>query len=232
MINILCIDTSTDTCSVVLGNEGGVLYERVSLNERDHSAKAGLFVDEILTAAERDGIAKIDAVAVCSGPGSYTGLRIGVSLAKGICYGYNVPLLSVDSLKMMALAVLEKQSFPEGAILCPMIDARRMEVYASLWSTDMTSVRNAEADILNSASYNEYADKPFYYFGTGAEKCQSVLDNENQHYVADVSPMAHMLLKPSLAAFAKDAFEDVAYFEPFYLKQFQTTVSKKNVLGL
>lgn len=232
MPKILCIDTSTDTCSVILGSEEGVLYERVSLGERDHSAKAGMFVDEILQQAKADGIAAVDAVAVCSGPGSYTGLRIGVSLAKGVCYGYGIPLIAVDSLKLMAHHVVATKELPTDAVLCPMIDARRMEVYASLWSTELDSVREPAADIVDEETYAAYTDKPFYYFGTGADKCQEMLAGANAVLVDGVTPMADMLLAPALAAFANGTFEDVAYFEPFYLKQFQTTVSKKNVLGL
>jgi len=230
MSNILCIDTSADICSVVLGNEtDGVLLERVSYQGRDHSTKAGVFVDEILTEAEQIDL-KPEAIAVCSGPGSYTGLRIGVSLAKGLCYGYNLPLIALDSLKIMARQVADSVTLQPEAILCPMIDARRMEVYASLWNAEMQLVKEPEAKIIDEEAYSEYAGRPFYYFGTGAEKCQELLGAF--HYIPDLKPMAHALLKPALEAFKESAFEDLAYFEPFYLKQFQTTVSKKNVLGI
>lgn len=232
MSNILCIDTSTDTCSVVLGNKDGVLFERISLNERDHSAKAGVFVDEVLNEAKAQGIDKIDAVAVCSGPGSYTGLRIGVSLAKGICYGYNIPLIAVDSLKIMTREVTDKIDLEHGAILCPMIDARRMEVYSSLWDASMQNLRGPEAEIIDEETYKIYNEKPFYYFGTGAEKCVETISGPNTHFIDNIAPMASSLLVLAQEAFEAEAFEDTAYFEPFYLKQFQTTVSKKNVLGL
>lgn len=230
MPNILCIDTTADVCSVVLGNEEGVKYERVSYEGRDHSTKAGVFVDEILKDAEKDGFGRIEAIAVSSGPGSYTGLRIGVSLAKGLCYGYGIPLVAIDSLQIMAREVADANDLEENAVLCPMIDARRMEVYSSLWDAKVDPLREAEAVIVDEASYAEFSGKPFYYFGTGAEKCQGLLTEFN--YIEGVKPMAHALLKPALEAFAKEKFEDLAYFEPFYLKQFQTTISKKNVLGL
>ncbi len=230
MTNILCIDTSADVCSVVFGNDDGVAYERVSYQGRDHSEKAGVFVDEILTEAEKDGFGLPDAVAVCSGPGSYTGLRIGVSLAKGLCYGYELPLIAIDSLQIMTREVAGRYTLEDNAVLCPMIDARRMEVYASLWNTQMQQLKKAEAIIIDENSYRELAGRPFYYFGTGAEKCQEVLSPFT--YIADIKPMAKALLAPALEAFAHKQFEDLAYFEPFYLKQFQTTVSKKNVLGL
>lgn len=232
MPNILCIDTSTDICSVILGSEKGVLYERVSREGRDHSAKAGVFVDEILNEAKASGIEILDAVAVCSGPGSYTGLRIGVSLAKGLCYGYDIPLIGVDSLEIMAREVADNNELEEEAILCPMIDARRMEVYTSLWSPLMSLQRDPEAKIIDKSSYEDIKDKSFYYFGTGAEKCQEMLSGNNFHFIPDITPMAHTLLVPAMDRFAAAKFEDLAYFEPFYLKQFQTTVSKKNVLGL
>lgn len=231
MPNILCIDTSTDICSVILGNEEGVLYERVSYEGRDHSSKAGVFVDEILKKAEDKG-QKLDAVAVCSGPGSYTGLRIGVSLAKGLCFGYDIPLIAIDSLEIMAREVFAAKQLEEAAILCPMIDARRMEVYVSLWSEKMDLLKSPEAKIIEEGAYADYQDKTFYYFGTGAEKCQELLSSDNFKYIPDIKPMAQALLLPALDAFQKETFEDLAYFEPFYLKQFQTTVSKKNVLGL
>lgn len=231
MPNILCIDTSTDICSVVLGNEDGVLFERISYEGRDHSSKAGVFVDEILKEAESKGIEKPDAIAVCSGPGSYTGLRIGVSLAKGLCYGFDIPLIAIDSLYIMAREVSGSKELDDNAILCPMIDARRMEVYASLWDKSMNLLQTPEAIIIDDDSYTEYTNKLFYYFGTGAEKCQSLLSKDNFIFIADIAPMAHTLLIPALDCFAQQKFEDVAYFEPFYLKQFQTTVSKKNVLN-
>lgn len=232
MPNILCIDTSTDICSVILGNDEGVLYERVSREGRDHSSKAGVFVDEIIKKAQKDGMEKPDAVAVCSGPGSYTGLRIGVSLAKGLCYGYSIPLIAVDSLEVMAREVSDTNSIEKDAVLCPMIDARRMEIYTSLWTPSMRMISEPEAKIIDEESYQQLGDTLFYYFGTGAEKCQDMLTAEQQKYIPDVAPMAHSLLVPALDRYTKEIFEDVAYFEPFYLKQFQTTVSKKNLLGL
>lgn len=231
MPNILCIDTSTDICSVILGDDNGVLIERISREGRDHSAKAGVFADEILKEAKEKGIDKIDAVAVCSGPGSYTGLRIGVSLAKGLCYGYNIPLIGIDSLKLMARQARDQHNLPQDAILCPMIDARRMEVYTSQWDTEINMKGEPEAKIIDEESYQDI-EAPFYYFGTGAEKLKETLSKENFNYIADIYPMAEGLLAPALDAYKAEAFEDVAYFEPFYLKQFQTTVSKKNVLGL
>ncbi len=232
MTNILCIDTSTDICSVVLGNEDGVLCERVSYEGRDHSSKAGVFVDEILNEAKEKGIEKPDAIAVCSGPGSYTGLRIGVSLAKGLCYGFGVPLIAVDSLQVMAREVADKNKFEDEALLCPMIDARRMEVYASVWNNSMNLQQSPEAIIIDENSFPDFEEKTFYFFGTGAEKCNDVLSSKGFKYLPNITPMAHTLLVPALDRFAQEQFEDVAYFEPFYLKQFQTTVSKKNVLGI
>lgn len=233
MANILCIDTSTDICSVILGNEERVIAQRVSYQEREHSKIAGVFVDEILKEAAQMGIAQPDAIAVCSGPGSYTGLRIGVSLAKGLCFGYDIPLIGIDSLQVMVHEIVTHHKDIEGnAVLCPMIDARRMEVYSSLWKSSGELIGKPEAVIVDENSYVDFLNQPFYYFGTGAEKCQEVLKNDNAQFISGLAPMAAYLLPPALDAFHKEQFEDVAYFEPFYLKQFQTTVSKKNVLGL
>ena len=227
MAKILCIDTSAEVCSVVLGDETGVKYERVSYEGRDHSIKAGSFANEILQEAKNDNFWPIDAVVVCSGPGSYTGLRIGVSLAKGLCYGYNVPLIALDSLQVMARDVVKSGVVPLGALLCPMIDARRMEVYSSIFDANMNMKQEAEAVIIDEDSFSAYSDKPFYIFGTGAEKCAETLPWCN--FVADIYPMAHSLLEPAIEAFSLEKFEDLAYFEPFYLKQFQTTTSKKKL---
>lgn len=231
MNNILCIDTSTDICSVVLGNKEGVLYERVSYEGRDHSAKAGVFVDEILKEAKSAGIEKPDAVAVCSGPGSYTGLRIGISLSKGLCYGFDIPLIAVDSLQVMARQVVDRCGLANDCVLCPMIDARRMEVYTSLWDSAMNLLQEPEAIIIDESFFAEYVGQPFFYFGTGAEKCQDILKAKGFEYLEGIAPMAHSLLVPALDCYAQQQFQDVAYFEPFYLKQFQTTVSTKNVLN-
>lgn len=233
MTTILCIDTSTEVCSVVLGNEDGVLFERVSREGRDHSEKAGVFVDEVLQEALLLGIEKPDAVAVCSGPGSYTGLRIGVSLAKGLCYGYEIPLIAIDSLKIMVDEVLRRDIVAASdALLLPMIDARRMEVYVSQWDVSSQLLWSPEAVIVDETTYSSFVDRTLYYFGTGAEKCVPLLNHENWHFIPDIAPMASSLLFSALDSFKQQKFEDVAYFEPFYLKQFQTTVSKKNVLGL
>ena len=233
MTYILCIDTSTDICSVVLGCERGVLFERVSYEGRDHSKKAGVFVDEVMHEAQEAGIDKPDAVAVCAGPGSYTGLRIGVSLSKGLCYGYEVPLIAIDSLEVMVREVIRRKvDLNPETILLPMIDARRMEIYLSHWRASSQLLSAPKALVVDERSFEAYSGQPLCYFGTGAEKCQLLMTNEKWSYIPDITPMAAYLLTPALVAYANEQFEDVAYFEPFYLKQFQTTVSKKNLLGL
>lgn len=230
MTNILCIDTSAEICSMILGNENGILLERISRQGRDHAEKTGVFANEILNEAQKKGIASPDAIAICSGPGSYTGLRIGVSLVKGLCYGYGIPLLAATSLQVMAHEVAAR-SVEKEAILCPMIDARRMEVYLSLWNGAMEELSSPEAKIIDESTFADISERPFYYFGTGAEKCQAFFSKKNFKFIADVAPMAHALLPLALKAFEKKVFHNVAYFEPFYLKAYQATVSKKNVLG-
>lgn len=230
MANILSIDTSTDVGSVSFSKDGILISNRESFEDRSHAVKTGVFIDEVLAEAEQKGL-KPEAVAVCSGPGSYTGLRIGVSLAKGLCYGYNIPLIAIDTLTVLTAALLDKESISGDTLLCPMIDARRMEVYYTLFDTQMNMKKAISAEVIDGNSFLDGADKTFCFFGNGAEKCKDVLSLPNMHFVKDIYPMARFLSNMAEKAWQNKHFEDVAYFEPFYLKNFVATVSKKNVLG-
>lgn len=225
MGRILNIDTSTNVGSVAFSIDGKVIFERLSHEDRTHAVKIGIFVDEVMTEVEAAGHV-LDAVAVCSGPGSYTGLRIGVSIAKGLCYGYDIPLIAIDSLKVMAKAV---RSDDVNALLCPMIDARRMEVYAALFTTQLDLVQEISAKIIEEDAYQDVlSNKKVIFFGNGAAKCREHISSENALFLEDVVPLASNLAPLAEIAFEQKSFVDVAYFEPFYLKDFVATVSKKS----
>ena len=201
---------------------------------RTFAKKIGVFVDEL---RRESGIAadELDAVAVSKGPGSYTGLRIGVSFAKGLCYGQNIPLVAVGSLD--SLVEVAREDYDAGIIdvenwneatLCPMIDARRMEVYTQLFDADGNAQSEVEAKIIDAESFaEERKDKPFVIFGSGAKKCEEVLEGAT---LIDIVPSARGMARLAEQAFVEGKTEDVAYFEPFYLKDFAVGTAKKSLL--
>ncbi|MCL1937078.1 MAG: tRNA (adenosine(37)-N6)-threonylcarbamoyltransferase complex dimerization subunit type 1 TsaB [Candidatus Azobacteroides sp.] len=237
MISLLSIETSTKTCSVALSIEGERVFERIRQEEASHASQLGVFVWEAVTYA-RTHCKEIDAVAVSSGPGSYTGLRIGVSEAKGLCYGKGIPLIAIPTLTILAHAVA-KILLPEGAkgvnaedypYLCPMIDARRMEVYAALYDIHLREIRPVQAEIVEKDSYEEYLKKRSVLFcGDGSNKCRSLIQSPNAQFVDFIYPTAAAMIPLAEEAFMRKKFVDVAYFEPFYLKEFQATVAKNKV---
>ncbi len=231
---ILCIETGTDVCSVGIAKGGQMISLRESAEGRDHASKVALFTSELL---EENNISpeELDAVAIGMGPGSYTGLRIGVSFAKGLCYALGKPLIAIESLSM--LTELARQSHEasifsledwDSARLCPMIDARRMEVYTQLYDTCGNPLNKVEALIIDQDSFAQYRDgRPMIIFGNGAAKCQEVLPWSQ---FIDISPSASGLGHKAQAKYERGEFEDIAYFEPFYLKDFIVTKSKRNLL--
>lgn len=226
MAYILCIDTSTDVGSVAFSENGKVLFDKVCRKERSHATTTGVDVDEILSMAAEKGMHP-DAIAVCSGPGSYTGLRIGVSLAKGLCFGYGIPLIAVDTLKVMAYGVMSTQNIARGMLLCPMIDARRMEVYHAVYDNGLNVIRETAAKIIDTESFKSLSDySEILFFGNGSNKCHDVLTIENARFLQNVVPLASNLAPLAYEAYCEGKFEDVAYFEPFYLKDFVATVPK------
>ena len=165
---ILSIDTSTNVCSVAVSQDGACIFSKEDFDGPNHAVKLGVYVDEAMSFADSHAI-PLDAVAVSCGPGSYTGLRIGVSMAKGICYGQNLKLISVPTLELMTVPVLLREEVEEGALLCPMLDARRMEVYSAVYDRALHEVRGIQADIVDADTYKEYLDRgPVYFFGNGA----------------------------------------------------------------
>lgn len=229
---ILHIETSTSVCSVAVSEDAHTIFVKEDFEGPSHATLLGVFVDEALSFIDSHAI-PLDAVAVSCGPGSYTGLRIGVSMAKGICYAREIPLIGLPTLEVMSVPVLLFHDLPEDALICPMIDARRMEVYATVYDRALNVVRETSADIIDEASYmgilNEH---PVYFFGNGAEKCKEKITHPNAHFIDNIHPLAKMMFPLAEKAVALNKYEDIAYFEPFYLKEFVATVSKKDVLTL
>ncbi len=230
METILCIETSTRPCSVALLHEKEVVFSKEEKQGPSHASLLGTFVKEALDFAKENEW-NIEAVAVSCGPGSYTGLRIGVSLAKGLCFGMQIPLIPIHTLPLLASIASQKVA-SENTLICPMIDARRMEVYAAIYTPQLKEIKPVSADIIDESSYSDYcSDTTFYICGDGAEKCSTVL--ANAHYIPDIYPLAADMLPLVYQAIEKgDFLTDPAYFEPFYLKEFVATQSKKNILGI
>ncbi len=223
MAIILNIETATKNCSVSLAKDGEVLIIK-ELNNGNYSHAEVLhpFIVEILKEVNLT-TDKIDAVAVSKGPGSYTGLRIGVSAAKGLCFAFDKPLISVNTLTSLAHAIVIDTGF-----IVPMLDARRMEVYSSILNADYTSIREIKAEIIDGNSFSEFLEKDKVYFlGDGAAKCKEVITHANAIFVDDKFPSAKEMAELSYNKYKKNDIEDVAYFEPFYLKDFVVIPEKK-----
>lgn len=218
---ILHIEASTEICSVALSQDGHVFFERINRYERSHAKVLAPFVEEALQNADSQG-AKINAVALSSGPGSYTSLRIASSTAKGVCYGRDIPLIAIPTTAVMSVPVLFRDDIPEDALLCPMIDARRNEVYATIYDRALGTVKETHAEVVTEESYKELLDKqPIYFFGNGAAKCKSIITHPNAHFLEEHrNPLAKNMMPLAERAWFDERFEDIAYFEPFYLKNF------------
>lgn len=225
---ILNIETSTDVCSVAISDSGQVIFNQEDHTGPNHVVKLGVFVDEALAFLDSHGL-PLEAVAVSCGPGSYTGLRIGVSMAKGICYGRGVKLIAVPTLELMAVPVLlGEHPEEEDALIVPMLDARRMEVYAEVLDRALKVVRPIQADIVDADTYKEYLDQHHvYFFGNGAAKCMETINHPNAHLVEGIEPLAKNMAPLAEKRFVEGKFEDVAYFVPFYLKDFVAKMPKK-----
>ena len=225
---ILNIETSTSVCSVAVSNDAECIFNKEDHSGPNHAVKLGVYVDEALSFIDAHGI-PLEAVAVSCGPGSYTGLRIGVSMAKGICYGRDVKLISIPTLELMAVPVLlGEHPTEEDALIVPMLDARRMEVYAKVMDRALKEVRPIQADIVDADTYKEYLDRgTVYFFGNGAEKCMEVINHPNARLVKGIEPLAKNMAPLAEKRFVEGKFEDVAYFVPFYLKDFVAKMPKK-----
>ncbi len=228
---ILHIETSTDICSVALSVDGEVVLDKVSTEGPSHAAVLGVFIEEAVGLMKKQGL-NVDAVAVSSGPGSYTGLRIGVSTAKGLCYGYGIPLISVPTLELLADIAISRHALDSGGLYCPMLDARRMEVYSALYDAMLHPVRGTLAEVITPDSYAELLrTSDVCFFGNGAAKCKEMITSIKATFLDDVYPLASRMVPLAEKAWQAGRFEDVAYYEPFYLKEFQATIAKNKVLG-
>lgn len=234
MALILNIETSTDVCSVALARDGAVIHSRENLTGQNHAMLVTVYINEVLEESNLT-MEQIDAVAVSGGPGSYTGLRIGVSVAKGICYASNLPLIAISSLEAMAHFVInnkENLHIPENnnLLLCPMIDARRMEVYTAFYNVNVVQIRKIQADIIDHESYLSYLnDHPVLFFGNGALKCRDAITHPNAVFVQGITTSAKSMAPLAEKEFKLKKFVDVAYYEPFYLKDFVATIPVKNI---
>jgi tRNA threonylcarbamoyladenosine biosynthesis protein TsaB len=220
---ILGIETSTKICSVAISNGNKLLALEEEGSDYSHSEKLTIFIQKVLKRAGLE-LKEVDVIAVSKGPGSYTGLRIGASVAKGLCYALEKPLIAVDTLQAMA-----RNPSLSGDLFCPMIDARRMEVYAALYDGENEMVAPITAKIIDDDSFSSVlSDHKVVFFGDGSAKCKEVLaSNSNAIFSEEGLPSAQYINQIALKKYKKQEFEDVAYFEPYYLKDFIATTPKK-----
>ncbi|MCF8345952.1 MAG: tRNA (adenosine(37)-N6)-threonylcarbamoyltransferase complex dimerization subunit type 1 TsaB [Bacteroidales bacterium] len=233
---ILHLETATNICSVAISRGATLLAIRESDEDRSHGRLLTVFIEEVL---KESGTApeQINALSVSKGPGSYTGLRIGVSAAKGFAYAMNIPVIGIITLQAMAAAALAHPSAKkmldnqEDMLLCPMIDARRMEVYAAIYDRETNEKVPVSAAIIDEHSYSKELDKyPILFFGNGAEKASPLIVHPNAHFISDINPSSRFMIPLALEAMKHQNFEDTAYFEPYYLKDFVATIPKRKVL--
>ncbi len=221
MTFILHLETATKSCSVALSRDGQLLSIKESITEEfSHGENITLYIQDVLSDAGID-IKQLNALSLASGPGSYTGLRIGVSTAKGICYALNIPLIAVDALTSLACIAREKHP---NIKLCAMIDARRMEVYCSIYDSEMNMLQTISAEILDEDSFKTL--EPFVFFGDGAAKANELWKGRNCQFDNTINSSAIGQINLAYQKFQNKEFEDVAYFEPFYLKDFVSTAKK------
>ena len=224
---ILCLETATTVCSVALASDGKLLAIKEDNAKYSHAETITLYIEEVMKQAGKS-LQELDAIAVSMGPGSYTGLRIGVSTAKGLCYALDKPLIATPTLKSMALSQLPTPDSRLPTLLCPMIDARRMEVFCAIYNEALNEVRKTTAEIITENSFSDLLkDHRLIFFGDGAAKCKALLaGHPNVVFVADVFPSSKSLVPLAQERYEKQQFEDVALFEPYYLKDFFDTAKR------
>lgn len=220
MATIVNIETATKVCSISLSVNGKCISIRESLIDNSHSGQITVFIDEVICEAGIS-INNIDAFSVSQGPGSYTGLRIGVSAAKGLCFALDKPLIAVDTLESMTVGFINKFKLPENTLYCPMIDAKRMEVYCALFGNDLQKVLPIAAKIIDKNSFSEILTKNcIAFFGDGSEKCKSTIISEQALFFDNFNPSSKFMAGISEKKFHESHFEDLVTFEPYYLKDF------------
>lgn len=236
MTHILCIESGTTTCSVALSKGPDIIDIIETHDINNNHAKNLSHFAEVLLKRQKILASELSAVAVSKGPGSYTGLRIGVSVAKGICYGANIPLISVGSLDSMAHGAIDwfgnNKNSETPDLICPMIDARRMEVYTQLFTSKGESISEVEAKILDESSFADLLEKKrILFLGNGSTKAKNVIKHSNASFLDEFNTSSRYMITIANANFESGHFEDTAYFEPFYLKNFVATTPKNKLLG-
>lgn len=232
---ILNIETTGENCSVALSEGNTIRNLKEHKEGKSHASKLAVFIDQLLR-EEQLTVRGLDAISISKGPGSYTGLRIGVSTAKGLCYGADLPLISVHTLQALGQFLIENAGeynlqIPSDAYLVPMIDARRMEVYSAVLNANNQFVQNVRAEVIDAESYKDMLEeKPVIFFGNGAHKCKDLITHENALFVENIDFSAVNMVTLSNHQYENKTFEDVAYFEPFYLKDFRATKPRKGIL--
>jgi tRNA threonylcarbamoyladenosine biosynthesis protein TsaB len=232
---IICLETSTPVCSVALCDSRGTVALKENSEDKSHASRLTVFIEELLSGAgirARD----LDAVAVSKGPGSFTGLRIGVSTAKGIAYAASIPLIGIETTISMFHGIGEslrkKYGLDNKSLFVPMLDARRMEVYYSILTSEGKTIKEITAEIIDERSFTDIPDSVrILIFGDGASKCRQVLKRDNIFFADEFRISAGYMYEPAFKSLRERHFEDIAYFEPFYLKDFITSRPKKNILG-
>lgn len=221
MKNILCIETSSELCSVVLLSDGKIVAEKSSLKSKSHSSLITIFIEEVL---KKSLIKKrnLSAIAVSLGPGSYTGLRIGLSVAKGLSYALNIPLIGINTLEILVQAAISQYNLvlSPQTILVPMIDARRMEVFTAIFDNKFNIIENTQAKIIDEQSYLNFKNKKIIFFGSGAKKCADIILNKNVVFLDDIYPTAKFMTEQVLTKIKSQTFENTAYSVPLYGKAF------------
>lgn len=231
---ILCLETATEVCSVALCGQAGVISLKESTEQKSHATMLTVFIDEILK-EKNIKVKDLEAVAVSKGPGSYTGLRIGVSVAKGMAFAGSIPLIGIDTTLSMFWGLSEKfRNIHEtglDTLFCPMLDARRMEVYYAIYDINGLIIKSIAAEIITESTFSEIPESTkIIFFGDGAMKCKGIINQKNAYFADDYRISAASMQKPVYVAHSYHQYEDVAYFEPFYLKDFITSIPKKNIL--
>ena len=225
MALLLSIDTATSVCSIALHNDGKLIADQSLHLDQSHSTLLVPSIDTLLNYCQYS-LNDLNGIVISMGPGSYTGLRIGTSTAKGLCYSLDIPLVSVNTLEAMALQVIA--ATPQGEYFCPMIDARRMEVYTTMVDYNMNIIFPTRPEIVDETSFSDILkEKRVAFFGNGAEKCKKVINGENAYFIDNVAANASSVGVLGYEKYKKGEVENAAYFEPFYLKEFRATKPKK-----
>jgi len=230
MALILHLETASPVCSVAISRGGQVFSVKESSEDKSHAKRLTVFIDDILNVNDLT-VSDLDAISLSLGPGSYTGLRIGTSVAKGLAYGAGKPLIGIPTLQALAVQLVNRQPVT-GALLCPMLDARRMEVYAAIYTPGLEELNPVEAVVIDQDSFSGILDKqPVWFFGTGSDKAKEVIVHPNARFADGIQLSAACQSLLAEQAYNRKDFLDTAYFEPHYLKEFIATVPKNKLLG-